>query len=666
MTRTDTNLPTVPIVLGITGHRSLRQQDLETLTLRITEVIREFQLAYPHTPITLLTSLAPGADQLAVAAATDLQDRRNVDVRAAIPFPREIYADSSSFGVGPEKKPSNEERTARDTMLKWTAPGSGIEVFVIPMPGGPATTGDAASLRAWEAYRDDDVLRRSCYTNCGAYIARHCHAMIALWDGSDPRGPGGTAELVRFKLHGERPALHPDPALLGAGGDTGPVYVIHTPRPGTTSNRPAGELAVHFGKDLIWPTAQPRRRAGRISRWCRRLLGQFGLPAHHKPSSQDELLSAEWRQFHNTCQAVDDFNRDVRSLPRSQDGANGDESAADAAALANFLKSTGLPANLAPPAIGSLARVRSAAAALSRRLEPRVAWLLRGLFLLMFAFAVCFHVYAHVFAVHDGHPLHAPKWMAAALWALAVALFLTQFVAYRRMDTRRLDYRALAEALRVRCWWAMAGVPASVSDTYLHQFRGEMSWARRALSTISPPPRMWSEGFEALPPADRQRLLVAVRDGWVKDQARQYHKSSHRNERKAVTLRRLGFGLALLGWLSALALLVWPAASHPTPAEHPSAWVIIGIGLAVLLGGLLFAYQERRSHEELAKLYERMAVLFDRGYEDLVSRLNKKDFTTADESVARGVIEQLGREAIAENAQWLVLRRSRPFEPPLG
>jgi hypothetical protein len=34
--------------------------------------------------------------------------------------------------------------------------------------------------------------------------------------------------------------------------------------------------------------------------------------------------------------------------------------------------------------------------------------------------------------------------------------------------------------------------------------------------------------------------------------------------------------------------------------------------------------------------------------------------------VGQTVITELGREAIQENAQWLILRRSRPLELPLG
>ena len=72
---------------------------------------------------------------------------------------------------------------------------------------------------------------------------------------------------------------------------------------------------------------------------------------------------------------------------------------------------------------------------------------------------------------------------------------------------------------------------------------------------------------------------------------------------------------------------------------------------------MLVAYCERRSHEELAKQYERMATIFMQGETELGTALNKEDIEGAQK-----VLLELGQEAILENAQWLVLRRNRPFE----
>ena len=85
--------PAVPIVLGLVGHRDLRPGDRDVLKQRLNEIFQQFRDAYPQTPLVLLSALAEGADQLAAEAALG----SGVFVRAPLPFPPEIYRQSTSF-----------------------------------------------------------------------------------------------------------------------------------------------------------------------------------------------------------------------------------------------------------------------------------------------------------------------------------------------------------------------------------------------------------------------------------------------------------------------------------------------------------------------------------------------------------------------------------------
>src|SRR5436305_1186651 len=85
-------------------------------------------------------------------------------------------------------------------------------------------------------------------------------------------------------------------------------------------------------------------------------------------------------------------------------------------------------------------------------------------------------------------------------------LFIRAWVRWTRLDERRLDYRFLAEALRIRRAWALAGIGQSVADSYLGQLRSEVSWVRRALHSVCPPPRCWVETFAALEPPQQRQL----------------------------------------------------------------------------------------------------------------------------------------------------------------
>ena len=64
-------LPALPIVIGVVGHRDISPNDRETLKETLKAVFRQFQAAYRHTPLVVLSALAEGADQLAAWAALD-------------------------------------------------------------------------------------------------------------------------------------------------------------------------------------------------------------------------------------------------------------------------------------------------------------------------------------------------------------------------------------------------------------------------------------------------------------------------------------------------------------------------------------------------------------------------------------------------------------------
>jgi hypothetical protein len=93
----------------------------------------------------------------------------------------------------------------------------------------------------------------------------------------------------------------------------------------------------------------------------------------------------------------------------------------------------------------------------------------------------------------------------------------------------------------------------------------------------------------------------------------------------------------------------------------PRHEALIVFSMLVIFGGLLIALFERLSHEELAKQYKRMALVFEAGLREFDACLKRGAFAEA-----QLLLEALGREAIAEHASWVILRRSRPLELHIG
>lgn len=171
----------MPFVIGVTGHRDLRPQDIPLLRKTVRSELQKLKNAYPASDYILLDSVASGADMLCAQEALKLGFR----LVCPLPMPKEDYR--CDF--------SQTEAAAFDALL--TAADS---VFVAPA-AEPELPG-----------------RDFLYRQAGLFVASHCHVLLALWDGSAPKTGGcGTAEAVAFKQS-------------GCGPNAGAVLHIVTPR----------------------------------------------------------------------------------------------------------------------------------------------------------------------------------------------------------------------------------------------------------------------------------------------------------------------------------------------------------------------------------------------------------------------------------------------------
>jgi hypothetical protein len=730
-------LPAVPLVLGVVGHRDVRDGDREALRTKLIEVFQQFRQAYRHSPLVVMTSLAEGADQIAAEAAlaceglkttvaegmdpNDSEAARKgmVFVRAPLPFALDVYRRSTSF----DPKSEDGQRRLND-LLKDPR----VECFEVPLPEGKADDKtDWVRVATEQEDGPEKRLRHICYANAGAYLVLHCHALVALWDGpegSPSRGPSGTAEHVALKLKGRPPALYPwtDDEPLGFRSERGPVLVVHTPRAKALSESAAGSLSAgdlrvfvpgHDAPLKVPPKLLPlAKRLTSSKRFWDRVWASLGFrPGLHESFPEDEAertdsenrrIDAELHQFRETCTTVDDFNRDIKR-PAVVKGLRTRRLKNEESLLAPYYD------DVANAWLLRLSRVREAAAEVTNYLQPRQSWALGGVFVLLGLSLLAFHLYAHLEPRPGAlHPFHTPAFLGIFLVLLLAAAFVVAWAWRTRLEERRLDSRALAEALRVRRAWAMAGVGRSVADSYIRQLRGEVSWIRQAVLHVSPPARTWAEHFNRLEEEQQLAMLRLVRETWIRGgknaqipQFERRHKDEHG---RAIFLRLTGFLFALAGWFALLVLfLAGLRASEepdePTPAAlplvlassggatpkpdrsrgepskssperltperltpvHPPVWLLIGSSLLVIVGGLIVGYCERGAHEELSKQFEQMLIVFQNGDHELETHLDEGDVPHA-----RKVIEELGREAILEHAQWLILRRTRSLELHLG
>jgi hypothetical protein len=616
-TRAD-GLPAIPLVLGIVGDANPD----DALRAALETIFKEFRDAYPHTPIVVISALAGEAEQLAARTALDY----GLFVRVPLP------SDSARTRLDAFRDHPHKDR---------------IEAYVVPLPM-PAQATPAAN---W-----------SDEANAGGYLVRRCHALIALGAGTHgERVRGRVAEHVTFKLEGKAFENYPwtDAHPLGFRGDCGPVIIPHSDA-STREVRVPKKTILHDETILLFEADEAAETVhtghfdslGNIAlahpmqllhRFLRYFTGLQFLPRG----------TAQMQQFYAICKSVDDFNRDVVNCNELGDLRYRVQR------LATQPPKTEL---LSEPHVGWLQRIsaiREASGFLSVTLQQPANVAVDIIFVMTFLSVLSYHLYVHwpLMAGHEDAPEHHPWFLAGCLIFSILTILMVVAARMNRLDERRLDYRALAELLRLRSVWAIAGLGSSVADSYLSQLRGEMIWVRLAIQHIAPPPRFWADQFQSLS-RDKQleRLKLAQKD-WMQGQKAYVKKSHERAHARGIRIRQAGLSLFMINLMGMAFLLLLQIFNH----VHPVNLILIGIPIAAFAGGLLMAYGERRSHEEMARQYGRMHVVLDDANIALSAAL-----AAGNVERSQSIIEKVGHEVLSEHAQWLNLRSSRLVEPQFG
>ena len=170
--------PAQPLLIAVTSHRNFAPREIEGLRALTRDFLALLRSDFPALPLTLVSALAAGGDQLVAEEALALGAR----LVAPLPLSRDIYARDFT-------DPAVRERF--DALCRSA-------VVLEPPPVDDATLQGA---------RDGLHSRDWHYAQTGIYLASHCHILLVLWDGKPSALPGGTAQVVDYYLTGRKPAL---------------------------------------------------------------------------------------------------------------------------------------------------------------------------------------------------------------------------------------------------------------------------------------------------------------------------------------------------------------------------------------------------------------------------------------------------------------------------
>ena len=448
---------------------------------------------------------------------------------------------------------------------------------------------------------DAGASRQRQYAQLGIFLCAHCHILLALWDGKASAQLGGTAQVVRFHQDDVMPGFTDDaPASrLGLADDESDlVYHIVCSR-----DRPSGEPAADLKPlEACWFTTDP-----------------------DQPRSA-KLPERYAQIFHRTEQ----FSRD------------GARFAAQIAAERYPLLPDPPPADL-PVSLAAIDAVFTVADWLAIHYQRRFTAMMRATHVLAVLMGLAFIAYSD---------LPDQEYMIYAFlvfFAVGAALF----VIAKRGDWHRkyLDYRALAEGLRVQFFWAAAGVATGKAtkythDNFLQKQDVELGWIRNVM-------RVCGMGIDLDRGVNEAGLVFAI-EQWIGaedgGQLGYYaRKAGERTRLYAITQNLALAGLSI-GVFTAMILALFHSAMS-------DAWrnvLIVLMGSMPLIVAIRQAYSHKKADRELIKQYQFMHQIF-------VNARRRLDCATSD-GERRKILKALGDAALDEHAEWILMHRERPLE----
>jgi hypothetical protein len=756
-------------VVGVTGHMDLDPAERDRIKAEVKRIFDWLRaspgnhardnmglgpgLALKNTPIILLSSLAPGADQLVVQAAREMDPP--LGALAPLPFLKDQYLEASTF--------KQDGFTKDEAASKFLAEFPEKDVFVVRLLDEIDLDDDAlrAKHKPMLTGSAGKQARDRRYAAAGEYVAVYSDILIALTDAPlgqaekpivNPGENQGARAIAELKRRGITPGLLPVlPTLSWA--DNGPVIHVYAPRKLKQEPRSAVKSTGAERKSL-----------------------EVLYPYDCRPSgvSEREHDNPDWRKAgHAALKAVAEhlerFNTENINIEPARENGALVEMLPAAADLSGASRGHALPkaSDHLQATLDRLARLRRRVADYSAHYNAHLTRLKRGLFSLAFCAALFFSL--------------ADNWDVVALtlppifFLTAMGLTLAAWIVYFRFKKtaaaeRCDDYRAIAEGLRVQFYWTACGSGESVASNYLQHQRGELGGIRNVISVAAFPYEPNRVRFNQLSLKDQRAALQSIRETWIGGQSNYFKKTigdlNLRREvfstyahvllwtgfvlfafffffaqrsgspvlprlpafltlatgcltltmlyretysREGATTSRLergkpeGLVSGFHKWFFSLPRMFLPGRILSLKGGHlmlnsllSGALVLLVVGTVYLLegvvpwlpsayklgsiakylalaGGVLcgawveanFFAEHIRHYASMASLFQAAGVRFDEyfNWPEQASEDQKEAVEKQVIANIQSLIVAVGREALSENAEWLITHRARPLEP---
>ena len=443
------------------------------------------------------------------------------------------------------------------------------------------------------------------YCQVGVFLSAHCHVLLAIWDGKDSELLGGTAATVRFHHHDVMPGYTPrvtSSKLNLTEDESDLVYHVVCSR-----NRPEGAPAPGLKPfDTYWFTTDEQNPRSEQ------------IPSRHRKVF--EYTNEFSREAQNNAAAID---KERYSLL------------------------TGEQASTLPAGLWDINQAFCAADWLAIHYQKKVVKTLKAGHVAAFLTAVGYLTYTDL--------LSTPLMIGGIICLMLFAVVNNALAVRGSWQRKYLDYRTLAEGLRVQFYWAAAGVTSgSVSkfahDNFLQMQDTELGWIRNVM-------RVAGMECDVAPNLEPRGLSFAVQE-WIGDdksgQLGYYHKKSAQRILEHESTLRIG-RLGIWTTIIALTALLFVGSQLSDDVRTP---VVYLMGTVMLMVGIRQSYAKTTAEAELIKQYEFMHRIFRNARKRIDDAENDSD--------KRRILKILGDSALEEHAQWILIHRERSIDEKEG
>jgi len=580
---------------GVTGHRphGLESSDISSLRSKLEQVLCELKrIVYEinNTPtmyapgdplLRIISPLAEGADMLAAETALD----NGFELQCAIPFERGEY--QKDF-----EDPDSILRY-RDMLEKATA--------VFELPGSRRTK----------------ALENESYQAVGRMVLNQSDVIIAIWDGKEARGKGGTGQIVKEAVQLEIPVIWIDTApeheihvLIGNGygmNDTKDLSELDRRLKQLLTPKNINDAQI---RDAYFEETQPIRSWGFIFEvFCDFFSGDKIDASGVQVKNFEKKTREEWQHINGS------FNENMESVEFLNDmGEQVDEklllhySWADN--LANYYSNV-------------------------YRSSFVTNYMLAGLAVLFALLAVSVPSYEKI-------------WIVIELLIIVSILVITRIGNQKNWHERWIDYRLLSEEIRQLRFLAPLGLTTPAFRVPAHDTHGDprntwVNWHYRAivrhLGIVSA--RINKEYLESY------RSLLSERE--IKGQIEYHEKNYPRFHKIHNRLHYLGNALFILTLIAVL--LHFPFSSE---------WLTLCAAVFPAFGAAFYGIRTQGEFEQIAKRSHAMSAKL----KDIKEELDSSNFTTKYGEMAL-IAENTAEIISSETLDWRIVFQSKKLVLPV-